>query len=30
MNRERRDHPGGTLRLTSPAFSEDIALRIIR
>jgi hypothetical protein len=30
MNRERHDHPGGTLRLTSPTFSEDIALRIIR
>jgi hypothetical protein len=30
MNRERRDHGGGTLRLTSPDFTEDIALKITR
>ena len=27
---ERLQHPGGTLRLTSPEFSEDIALKIVR
>jgi hypothetical protein len=30
MDRERRDHQGGTLRLSSPPFTEDIALRIYR
>jgi hypothetical protein len=30
MNRERRDHGGGALRLTSPEFTEDIALKITR
>jgi len=27
---QRLQHPGGTLRLTSPQFSEDIALKIVR
>jgi hypothetical protein len=30
MDRARRDHPGGVLRLNSPPFTEDIALKIIR
>jgi hypothetical protein len=30
MNRERRDHENGTLRLNSPQFTEDIALKIVR
>ncbi len=29
VRRERLDHPGGALHLTSPSYSEDIALRII-
>jgi hypothetical protein len=30
QQRERREHGGGSLRLSSPEFSEDIALRIIQ
>jgi hypothetical protein len=30
LNRERRDHKEGPLQLTSPEFSEDVALRLRR
>ena len=30
MDRQRRDHQGGALRLNSPPFTEDIALKVIR